>query len=90
MSRSSEFDKPARRARVAIEGYLQTESAPLTIPAIDDEQRVIVKLPDGFEYTESEVALAKTLTSTGEIKYDWKDTHSSLAEFEHTNETLVA
>jgi hypothetical protein len=85
-----EFDKPARRARVAIDGYLQTESAPLTIPATDDEQRVIVKLPDGFEYKESEVAQAKTLTSSGEIKYDWKDTHSSLAEVEHTNEALVA
>ena len=67
-----EFDKPARRARVAVDGYLQTESAPLTIPATDDEQRAIMKLPGGFEYKEAEVAQATTLTSSGEIKYDWK------------------
>ena len=47
-------------------------------------------MPDGFEYKEAEVAQAATLSSSGEIKFDWKGTHSSLAEVEHTNEALVA
>ena len=85
-----EFDKAARKARVSVDGTVQTESAPLTIPATDDEQRVIVQLPNGFEYKESEVAQAKSLRSTGEIKFDWTATHSSLAEVEHTDEALVA
>jgi hypothetical protein len=85
-----EFDKAARTARVSVNGTVATESAPLVVPATDDEQRVIVQIPDGFEYKESEVAQAKSLKSTGEIKFDWTDTHSSLAEVEHTNEALVA
>jgi hypothetical protein len=85
-----EFDKAARKARVTVGDSLETESVPLTIPATDDEQRVILQIPGGFEYKESEVALAKSLRSTGEIKYEWTDTHSSLAEVEHTGEALVA
>jgi hypothetical protein len=85
-----EFDKEARRARLAIGDQLETTSEPLTIPATDDEQRIRVQMPGGFEYKEAEVALAATLSSTGENKFDWKGTHSSLAEIEHTNEALVA
>jgi hypothetical protein len=85
-----EFDKAARRARIAVPDRLETTSEPLTIPATDDEQRVIVQMPNGFEYKEAEVAQAATLNSSGENKFDWKGTHSSLAEVEHTNETLVA
>lgn len=85
-----EFDKAARRARVAVSDQLETTSEPLTIPATDEQQRVIVQLPEGFEYKESEVAQATMLSSSGQIKFDWKNTHSSLAEIEHTNEALVA
>jgi hypothetical protein len=85
-----EFDKEARTARVAVDGYVETTSEPLTIPATDDLQRVSVRMPNGFEYKEAEVAQATTLKGTGEIKYDWKGTHSSLAEIEHTDEALVA
>jgi hypothetical protein len=85
-----EFDQKARRARVAVADKFETTSEPLTVPATDDEQRVIVQMPDGFEYKEAEVALAAMLSSSGEIKYDWKGTHSSLAQVEHTNEALVA
>jgi hypothetical protein len=85
-----EFDKDARRARMAVKGQFETTSEPMSIPATDDEQRVIVRIPDGFEYKESEVAQAALLSSSGEIKFDWKGTHSSLAEVEHTDEALVA
>jgi hypothetical protein len=85
-----DFDKAARRARISVDGRLETVSEPLTVPATDDQQRVIVRMPDGFEYKEAEVALATTLSSSGEVKFDWKGTHSSLAEIEHTNEALVA
>lgn len=87
-----EFDKEARRARVAVEGKIETVSEPLTIPASEEgeEQRIRVQMPNGFEYKEAEVAHAKVLSSSGEVKLDWKDTHSSLAHVEHTNEALVA
>ena len=85
-----EFDKAARRARMSIPERLETRSAPLTVPATDEEQRVIIQIPDGFEYKQSEVALATMLSSSGEVKFDWKGTHSSLAAVEHTSEALVA
>jgi hypothetical protein len=85
-----EFDKENRRARISVEGRIETTSEPLTVPATDDEQRIRVQMPNGFEYKEAEVALASLLSSTGEVKFDWKGTHSSLAEIEHTNEALVA
>jgi hypothetical protein len=85
-----EFDQQARRARMAVPERFETTSEPLSIPATDEKQRVIVQIPDGFEYKQSEVALAAVLSSSGEIKYDWKGTHSSLAKVEHTNEALVA
>lgn len=85
-----EFDQQSRRARVAVPDQLETTSEPLTIPATDDQQQIRVQMPGGFEYKEAEVALAAMLSSSGKIKYDWKGTHSSLAQVEHTNEALVA
>ena len=40
-----EFDKAARTARVSVNGTVETESAPLHVPATEDEQRVIVQIP---------------------------------------------
>jgi len=85
-----QFDKDRRRARVAVAGFFETTSEPLTAQPSGEEQRVIVKMPGGFEYKEMEVAYSKTLKSTGAIKFDWKDTHSSLADVEHTQDGLVA
>ena len=79
-----EFDKEKRRARLVLPGFAETTTEPLTIPATGEEQRVIVRMPGGFEYKEMEVAQAVTLKGTGAIKYDWQKTHSSLAEVEHT------
>jgi len=84
------FDKGRRRARIVIPGFLETTTEPLKVIPTGDEQRVIVQMPGGFEYKEMEVAQAVTLKSTGAIKFDWQQTHSSLAEVEHTQEGLVA
>ena len=85
-----DFDLKKRKAKVSVPGQFETESVPLTVPATGDEQRVIVRMPEGFEYKEMEVAQAKTLKSTGAIKFDWKGTHASLALVEHTDKGLVA
>jgi hypothetical protein len=85
-----EFDKETRRAHVKVGDQAETRTEPLKIPATEDEQRVRVQMPNGFEYKEAEVASCAMLSSDGEIKLDWKDTHSSLADVEHTNEALVA
>jgi hypothetical protein len=84
-----EFDKRKRKARVSIPGFLETVSEPLKVPATGKDQRVIVRMPDGMEYKEMEVAASATLKGTGPIKFDHKNTHSSLAEVEHTHKGLV-
>jgi hypothetical protein len=86
-----EFDMKSRRARVSIEGFIETTSEPLSVPATGDEQQVIVNMPGGFEYKQAEVAVASSLKSTGsEVSFDWSGTHSSLAEVDHGPDGLAA
>jgi hypothetical protein len=85
-----EMNKEKRRARVMVPGFVETTSQPLIVPPTGDEQRVIVKMPGGMEYKEMEVAQTGVLKGTGALKFDWQETHSSLADIEHTHEGLVA
>lgn len=82
------FDKKKRKARVRISGALETVSVPLTVPATGKEQRATLRLPGGMEYKEMEVARTAVLKGTGAIKFDHANTHSSLAEVEHTQAGL--
>jgi hypothetical protein len=84
------FDKEGRKASVNIPGALRTVSEPLVVPADGSLQRVIVRMPDGMEYKEFEVAQTTELTGTAAIKFNYKARHSSLATVEHTNEGLRA
>src|SRR5262245_14326326 len=59
-----EFDKAGRRARVSVPGFLETQSRPLQIPATNDEQEVIVRMPNGMEYKEFYVAQTVALKGT--------------------------
>ena len=85
-----EFDKARRRAKVVVPGFVETVSAPLTVPATNDEQEVIVRMPNGMEYKEFYVAQSAVLKGTGPVKFDYKNTHSSLAHVEHTHKGLQA
>ena len=85
-----EFNKKKRTARVSIPGFLETRVAPLKIPATGEEQQVIVRMPNGMEYKEFQVAQSVVLMGTGAVKFDYKNTHSSLAEVEHTHKGLRA
>ena len=85
-----QFNKKKRQARVSITGFLETQVAPLKIPATNDEQLVIVRMPNGMEYKEFQVAQSVVLKGTGPVKFDYKGTHSSLADVEHTHKGLRA
>jgi hypothetical protein len=73
-----------------VEGFLETRSVPLKIPATDDEQQVIVRMPGGMEYKEFQVAQSVILRGEGPIKFDYQNTHSSLADVDHTHQGLQA
>jgi hypothetical protein len=47
-------------------------------------------MPEGREYTEMELAQVMVLKGTAAIKFDHQNTHSSMAEVEHTNAGLKA
>jgi hypothetical protein len=78
-----EFDLDGRTARVAVAGVLETASEPIKNPVTSDASRMLVRIPDGFEYFEAEIASARA-KGTGDIKFDFTERHSSLAHVEHT------
>lgn len=82
------FDKGKRKARVLIPDTLETVSAPLTVPATGQEQRVILRMPGGMEYKEMEVAQAVILKGMAAIQFNHRNTHSSLADVEQTHAGL--
>jgi hypothetical protein len=80
-----ELDMGGRTARFTAGDILETESEPIKNPVTGDEHRALVQLPGGFEYELAEIALAPTVKSTGGIRFDHRDGHSSLAEVHLSN-----
>jgi hypothetical protein len=82
-----DFDLEARSARVKVGDSLETESETLRAIGSDDPYRVVVTIPNGFEYTgpdeSAETAKATRLVGRGPISFDYSDTHSSLAWVRH-------
>jgi len=78
-----DFDLEQRTARIKVGDVFETESE--TLRGIDppDPYRVLVKIPNGFEYTgpdeSAETAKATRIVSRGAISFELSDSHSSLA-----------
>lgn len=85
-----EFDYKKRTAYVKAGQTLETRTAPILWPPDNIENHVEVKMPNGFEYKVMQVAHAKLLRSSGEVKFEHADTSSSIALVEHTDKGLVA
>lgn len=81
-----EIDVEGRRARCAVDGVLATETEPITVIGEDEstDYSIQVRIPNGFEYDECEVAQTKILKGTGDIKFDHQGSHSSLAHVART------
>jgi hypothetical protein len=91
-----EFDIESRSGRVKAGDVVETETE--TLRGIDppDPMRVLVRIPDGFEYTgpnnEAETAVAKTLklSAGGKLDYEHEMSHSSMAFVAHEGEVPAA
>jgi len=79
-----EFDKKKRKARISIADLIETVSGPLILPNNGQEHRVTVRMEDGREYLEMEVAQAVVLKGGGAIKFEHHGTHSTMAEVTYT------
>jgi hypothetical protein len=84
-----ELDPGKRRARIVIPNRVEATAEPLMVPMTGEEQRVIVRFPGGLAYREIEAAKCRAMRSTGEVAFEWHNTHSMLATVEYTDEGLV-
>jgi hypothetical protein len=84
-----QFDKEARTAQLSIPGVLETEVEPIKNPVTGVPHRVRVVTPEGFESIEGEIASCN-IRSSGAIKFETRDSHSTLAHVVHTPEGVLA
>jgi hypothetical protein len=84
-----EFDLKRRHAHVRVPGQFEMTNSPIKIRPTEDELHMQVRLPNGMEYKEMEVAQV-TMRSSGAIKFDWKNTSGGMAQVVHTDKGLVA
>jgi hypothetical protein len=83
------FDLRRRTAWVSIPGVLETVVEPIRNPVTGAEHRIQVVMPEGFEHRAAEVAHAR-IDSTGGIRFQVSQGHSSLALVEQTPQGVAA
>jgi hypothetical protein len=66
-----------------VPGVLKTASEAIKNRVTSNPSRMLVRIPDGFEYFGAEIASATT-RGTGDIKVDLADRHSSLTYVHRT------
>ena len=87
-------DLDERSANISYGDVVETQTE--TLRGIDppDPYRILIKIPGGMEYVneagEADVASAKKVKSTGAIKFDLENGHSSLAYVHHGNKVETA
>lgn len=84
-----EHDMKKRRARVTVEGLLETVTEPIKNLATGGSHAISVQLPNGLEYRRAETATATVLRSQGPLAYNWPGGHSSLAHVVQTDRGLL-
>jgi hypothetical protein len=83
------FDKAGRTARLMIPGVLESEVEPIRNPVTGAEHRIKVVMPEGFEHIEGEVA-SSDIRSTGAIRFETRQSHSTLAHVVQTPQGVAA
>ncbi|MCZ6704693.1 MAG: DUF1326 domain-containing protein [Bacteroidetes bacterium] len=72
-----EFDLKERTATLSVESVLNCTLEPIRNPVTGASHRALIKLPDGFEFREAEMASA-TFTSEGHINQSHSDRYGFL------------
>lgn len=83
------FDMDRRTAKVSIPGVLETESTPIRNPVTGADHRIQIVVPEGFEHHRAEIASAR-IASTGGLKFDVSEGHSTLAKVTQTPTGVAA
>jgi len=82
-------DLERRTARFAVPGHLEMTTEPIRNPVTGKEHRAQIRLPDGFEFREAEMASGR-FTGTGEIKFDNKNCYGALIYAAYGPEGIIA
>lgn len=85
---SIEFDtnRETRIARLSVPGLGEFRSEPIRNPVTGEEHRAIIKLPNGFEYKEAEIANAVTMhASVGDKRMRNQNSYAQLCAVECGN-----
>jgi hypothetical protein len=80
-------DRAARSAAIRIAGVVENVIEPIRNPVTGEEHRARIVLPDGFEFTEAEVANSALLrvSSEGPFSFSYENTYAQLNWFEWSN-----
>ncbi|MBT5658533.1 MAG: DUF1326 domain-containing protein [Rhodospirillaceae bacterium] len=77
-----------RTATIRVPEQVQLDMEPIRNPVTGDPQRIRINLPDGFEYTNAEIA-SGTFHTQGEIKLNYADRHAHIAKLHMTQSGVV-
>ncbi|MEO6000516.1 MAG: DUF1326 domain-containing protein [Chitinophagaceae bacterium] len=82
-----ESDREKRQARVYIPEIGELRTEPIKNPVTGEEHRARIVLPNGFEYTEAEVAntVAMHVKSTAPLIFENEGTYAQLNAFDWSN-----
>jgi len=83
-----QIDVDKRVASLRVPGVVDGTIEPIRNPVTGAESRARINLPNGFEFTEAEVA-SGTGKATGEIKLDFTKTHAHLANYHWSTHGVV-
>ncbi len=64
-----QYDMEARTGSFAVPGHLEMSLEPIRNPVTGAPHRAVIRLPEGFEFREAEMA-SGTFKGTGEIKFE--------------------
>jgi hypothetical protein len=81
-------DRSARLATVRIPGIVEHVTEPIRNPVTGEEHRARIVLPDGFEFTEAEVANSVLLRARGNgpLSFSYENTYAQLNRFDWSND----
>lgn len=74
------FDLEARTGRFKVPGLMEMSLEPIRNPVTGEEHRAAIKLPNGFEFREAEMASGSFTAVGPELGFDNKDCYGFLTE----------
>jgi hypothetical protein len=83
-----EIDIEARRARFVVPGIIEARGEPIKNPVTQQEHRVRIDMPHGFEYRKAEAGRGWAKTS-GPIQLNFADTHAHFTKVHITGDGVV-